>query len=223
MNRPWRAALSGVIFKMFFKVPVKGYFEVNSYFYVDDNTKHSFLIDPGAESHKFLNFARDNGLLIEKILLTHGHFDHMGGISDIKNVCDVPVYAYENSDIYLLDPSKNLSRYAGDDIIVRNANYFKDGEIINFHEPTGFSLKVIYAPGHTEDSVVFYSKKDNLAFVGDTIFQGSIGTTVFPGGNENDLIKSITEKIFTLPDNTVLLSGHSEQTTVQAERRRYNF
>ncbi len=208
---------------MFYKVPVKGYFEVNSYFFVDEKTNRCFLIDPGAEGKRLLNFARENFWVIEKILLTHGHFDHTGGISEIRITNDIPVYAYENSDSYLLDPMKNLSHFCGNDIYVRDVHYFHDGDLItlNNNKNPEFNLKVIHTPGHTEDSVVLFSENEKVAFVGDTIFKGSIGSTMYPGGNGNDLRESITTKIFTLPDETLLLSGHSEQTTVKDEHRRY--
>ncbi len=209
---------------MFYRVPVKGYFEVNSYFYVDESTNRCFLIDPGAEGKRLLKIARDNFWVIEKILLTHGHFDHTGGISEIRITNDIPVYAYENADSYLLDPMKNLSHFCGPDIYVRDVHYFHDGDIItlNNNRNPDFSLRVIHAPGHTEDSVVLYSKEEGIAFVGDTIFLGSIGSTMYPGGNGKDLKESITQKIFTLPEETILLSGHSEKTTVKAESKRYN-
>ena len=208
---------------MFYKVPVKGYFEVNSYFFVDETTNRCFLIDPGAEGQRLLKIARENFWVIEKILLTHGHFDHTGGIGQIRISNDIPVYAYENADLYLLDPMKNLSHFCGQDIFIRDVKYFHDGDLIslNNNKNPEFFLKVIHTPGHTEDSVVFYSEDEKIAFVGDTIFKGSIGSTMYPGGNGDDLRASITEKIFTLPDETILLSGHSDPTTVKAERTRY--
>ena len=208
---------------MFYKVPVKGYFEVNSYFFVDDKTSRCFLIDPGAEGRRLLNFARDNFWVIEKILLTHGHFDHTGAINEIRITNDIPVYAYENADSYLLDPLKNLSHFAGHDIYIRDVHYFHDGDILtlNNNRNPDFTLKVMHTPGHTEDSVTLYSANEGAAFVGDTIFKGSIGSTMYPGGNGKDLQESITQKIFALPDDTLLLSGHSDPTTVKAERSRY--
>ena len=83
------------------------------------------------------------------------------------------------------------------------------------------SLRVIYTPGHTTDSVVYYSEKNQVAFVGDTIFKGSIGNYQYPGGSLRELEKSIINRIFKLPGNTILCSGHSEQTTVEAEKNRY--
>lgn len=208
---------------MVYKITVKGYFEVNSYFFVDDRTNHCFLIDPGAEGRKLLDFARSHYWVIEKILLTHGHFDHTGGISEIRMTNDIPVYAYENADSYLIDPMKNLSHFCGRNIYVRNVHYFHDGEVItlNNHKSPEFFLRVIHTPGHTEDSVVLYSENEKIAFVGDTIFKGSIGSTMYPGGNGDELRDSITTKIFTLPESTILLSGHSDQTTVKDESKRY--
>ena len=140
-----------------------------------------------------------------------------------NNDKNISVYAYENANLYLLDPVKNLSRFCGHDIYVKDVNYFHDGDLITLNNNGNpeFFLKVIRTPGHTEDSVIFYSESDGLAFVGDTIFKGSTGSTMYPGGNEKDLKESITKKIFTLPENTVLLSGHSDKTTVKDEYRRY--
>lgn len=221
MNPGWPAGRKGARFNMIYAVPVRGRFETNCYFYVDDNTKRCFLIDPGAEGQKILDLARDKGWIIEKILLTHGHFDHMSGIPEIRHRADIPVCAFENADLYLLDPAKNLSRFCGPDIIVRDVQYFHDGDEITLTEAAGGGLKVLYTPGHTEDSVVFYSEWERVAFVGDTIFKGSLGSAAYPGGNGRDLRESIERRIFTLPDDTTLLSGHSEPTTTGEEKRNY--
>ena len=205
------------------EVPVEGYFSENSFFYIDDVTKHGFLIDPGAEADRLLSVIKDNGWEIEKILLTHGHFDHMGAVDEIRNALAVPVYAFATADAYLLDPFKNLSALCGPPIVVRNAMHFSDGETISLHANPAFALQVIYTPGHTPDSVVFYAESSQAAFVGDTIFKGSIGNYQFPGGNLRDLQQSILEKIFALPDSTTLYSGHSEPTAVGTEKRRYGY
>ena len=220
-NLLWPVGRKDVRFSMIYAIPVTGRFETNCYFYVDNATKRCFLIDPGAEGRRLLDFARENGWVIEKILLTHGHFDHMGGIPEIRRSADIPVYAFENADLYLLNPMKNLSRYCGPDITIPDVQHFHDGDRIAFPEAADSGLKVLHTPGHTEDSVVFYSAEEKVVFVGDTIFKGSIGSTAYPGGNERDLAESITRRIFTLPDDTTLLSGHSEQTTVGAEKGRY--
>ena len=204
---------------MVLTVPVKGYFEEYCYFYVNDSTRHGFIIDPGAQADKLLDIIRDNGLVIEKILLTHGHFDHFGAVEELREKLNCPVLAHEKADLFLLNPLMNLSRQCVGDMVIRDTVKFKDGDTIALDE--AHSLRVIYTPGHTPDSVLLYNEKERIAFVGDTIFKESIGNYTFPGGNKDLLIQSIMERVFTLPDDTVLYSGHSEPTTVGAEKRFY--
>ena len=142
-------------------------------------------------------------------------------MNEVRNALGIPVIAHRNSDEYLLDAYMNLSIECGPTIIINDAEYVDDGKVISLAVSQDFSLKVIYTPGHTTDSVTLYSDKDNVAFVGDTIFRGSIGNYRYPGGNLRDLEDSIINRILTLPDETILLSGHSVQTTVGAEKRRY--
>jgi len=206
---------------MIVEVPVRGYFDENCYFYIDDETKYGFLIDPGAEAKKLLKLISDKGWNIEKILLTHGHFDHTGAVNEIRDALGIPAIAHINSDQYLLDGYMNLSAQCGLSITIEDVEYTKDGDILALEANPDFKLKVIYTPGHTTDSIIFYSENDHVAFVGDTIFKGSIGNYKYPGGNLWNLQDSIIDKIFTLPDETVLLSGHSDKTTVGIERQRY--
>lgn len=202
-------------------VPVKGVFWENCYFYIDDETKHGFLIDPGAQAEKLLAVICDNCWTIEKILLTHGHFDHFGAVAEIRERLNCPVLAHKNADLYLLNPIMNLSRQCGGDITVKNTVKFADGDTIVLMSNPDFKLKVIHTPGHTPDSVVLYSEGDSVAFVGDTIFKESIGESGYPGGDKRTLIRSIMEKIFRLPDNTVIYSGHSDKTIIGAEKKFY--
>ena len=206
---------------MIIQTEVKGYFAENAYFYIDDRTKHGFLIDPGAQADALVRMIRKEGWTIEKILLTHGHFDHTGAVNELRKALEVQVYAYETADMYLLDTRMNLSTACGEYVIVRDAHYLCDGDIIALEADLEFRLQAIHTPGHTPDSVIYYAPKDGIAFVGDTIFKGSIGNWQYPGGNPEDLQRSIIQRIFTLPDQTVLYSGHSEPTTVGTEKRRY--
>ena len=208
---------------MVVEVTVKGYFEENTFFYIDDKTKHGFVIDPGAQGEELLNFIHKNGWVIEKILLTHGHFDHTGAVEYLRKTLNIPVMAHRRSDEYLLDTRMNLSAYCGQNIVIENMEYLDDKDRILLSGNPETYLDVIYSPGHTTDSVIFYSAKDAVAFVGDTIFKGSIGNTQYPGGNGAELRRSIVEKVFSLPEETILYSGHSEQTTVGKEKRRYRF
>lgn len=201
-------------------VPVKGYFAENCFFYIDEETRHGFVIDPGAEAQRLLAIIRREGWVIEAILLTHGHFDHTGAVDELRDTCHIPAYAYENADRYLMDGEMNLSSFCIGERVVKDVRPLRAGESICLQNGA-CRLRVIHTPGHTTDSVVYYSEKDHVAFVGDTIFRGSIGNDRYPGGNRQELAESIMEKIFTLPDDTVLYSGHSEQTTVGTEKRRY--
>ncbi len=206
---------------MILPVTLNEYFDVNSFFYIDDKTGHGFLIDPGAEPEKLLKLIRENGWVIEKVLLTHGHFDHIAYADDVRRALDIPILAFRGADRYLLDPEMNLSTKWGPPVTLKGAEFFDDGAELTLGADPDFSLKVIHTPGHTPDSVIFYTEKDRAAFAGDTIFKASIGNYTFPGGDYDTLIKSIRERIFTLPEETVLYSGHTEETTVGAEKRRY--
>lgn len=203
---------------MILQIPVKGVFVTNCYIFADDNSRRGFIIDPGAQADVILSAVHKYGLSIEKILLTHGHFDHFGAMEELRAALGCPVMAHENGDMYLLDPTMNLSRQCGVTMTLRNTEKYSDGDVISLTAAHEYDLKVIHTPGHTPDSVVLYSKAQSVAFVGDTIFRHSIGNFTYPGGSRRDIINSITKHVLTLPDDTVLLSGHSEQTTVSEER-----
>ncbi|MBO6159660.1 MAG: MBL fold metallo-hydrolase [Firmicutes bacterium] len=200
------------------QVLVHGSIDEFCYFYIDDDTRHGYLIDPGAEPEKLLGLIRDRGWTIEAILLTHGHFDHFGAAADIRRTYGIHMFAHEKSGAYLTDPRINLSAYMSEPLTAEDVTFVKDGDVIEHPGAPSIHLKVIHTPGHTLDGVLFYDEKAGLAFSGDTIFKGNIGNYRFPGGNYETLIHSIVNRILTLPDDTVLYSGHSEPTTVGAER-----
>lgn len=201
-------------------VPVTDVFTTNSYFYIDETTWHGFLIDPGAEPQRLKQIIKDKNYVIEKILLTHGHFDHTGGVEVLARELSVSYYIHENGEKFLEDVHYNLSIHCNRRVVLNNAKYLKDGDTITLEANPKIKLEVIHTPGHTPDSVVFYDKNNGIAFVGDTIFKGSIGNSEYPGGNGQELSASIINKIFTLPPETVLYSGHSDKTTVGTEKAR---
>lgn len=162
-----------------------------------------------------------NGWHIDAILLTHGHFDHFGAVNELRQILGVPVYAHEASGAYLTDPKVNLSIYCGPPMTVERVESLRDGQTLTDEQAPSLRLRVLHTPGHTTDSVTLYDKAAGIAFVGDTIFKGSYGAYHYPTGDLRAELKSIREKILTLPPDTVLLSGHSEQTTVAAEARYY--
>ena len=201
-------------------VPVTGVFSTNAYLYIDDATNYGFLIDPGAEADTLLTIIRQRGFVIEKILLTHGHFDHLGAAGKIRDTLSIPICMHEKGRTYAENPRWNLSEGCGLYIRLNDVDYLPDGSRIALEKNTAFSLTMHYVPGHTTDSVLYYNAKDNIAFVGDSIFKNSFGLTHFPGGDEQTLMQSVTQRILKLPPETVLLSGHTESTTVGAERGR---
>ena len=201
------------------ELQVQGVFAENTYFYIDDHSKSGFLIDPGAQAGLIYDTIVRNGWTIEKILLTHGHFDHMGAAELLREKLVAPIYIYPEDAPYLMDPYLNLSGNSGDPITVPHYEELYDGEIIKLKSNSGFYLKVIHTPGHTPGSVTYYAPEENAAFVGDLHYQHGPGLTNFPGGNRRVLEESIINKIFTLPDDTVLLSGHSSPITVAREKQ----
>lgn len=203
------------------QVPLCEILTTNAYFYIDENTKHGFLVDPAAEPEKLLQIIKENGWTIEKILITHGHFDHIGAVEKLAKELGVPYYIHANGKQYLIDPQMNLSAFFEHNITLPKAEYLQDGDEIPLNSAPDIKLKVIYTPGHTADSVIYYDQNNNVAFVGDTIFKDSVGRTDLPGGNTAQLYDSIKNKVITLPDDTVLYSGHTEKTSVQHEKGRF--
>ena len=201
------------------ELQVQGVFAENTYFYIDAHSKSGFLIDPGAQAGLIYDTIVRNGWTIEKILLTHGHFDHIGAAELLREKLVAPIYIYPEDAPYLADPYLNLSGNTGNPITVPHYEELYDGEIIRLKANSGFYLKVIHTPGHTPGSVTYYAPEENAAFVGDLLYQHGPGLTNFPGGNRRVLEESIINKIFSLPDETVLLSGHSSPITVAQEKQ----
>lgn len=205
---------------MILRIEVHGVFATNAYFYIDDETRHGFLIDPGAQADELLKIIDRENLTIEKILLTHGHFDHIGAVEELQAQLNVEVCMQKNGSDYVKNPVWNLSSYFGLDMTLDEVTYLDDFSEITLGANKNFGVKLIPLAGHTTDGAVYYSSKDSVAFVGDSIFLNSFGRTDFPGGEELTLYKNLKEKVLTLPDETILLSGHSDPTTVAKEKNR---
>lgn len=197
---------------------VQGVFAENTYFYIDDHTRSGFLIDPGAQAGLIYELIQRNGWHIEKILLTHGHFDHMGAAELLREKLVAPIYIYPADANYLTDARLNLSAGFGNPITVPHYEELYDGELIRLKANSGFYLKVIHTPGHTPGSVTFYSPTERVAFVGDTLYEHGPGLTHFPGGDPSALRRSIRTLLATLPPDTLLLSGHSTPIRLDVER-----
>lgn len=202
---------------MILQVVVTQYIPTNSYFYIDEQTNHGFLIDPGAQADKLKQVAEERGFVIEKILLTHGHFDHIGAVSELQQLWGAEVCMQENGRDYAENPAWNLSNQIGKGITLQDVTYLPDNASIILNANPKHKLQLIAVPGHTTDGCTYYSAKDGVAFVGDSVFYESYGRTDMPGGDEETLLRNIAKRIMCLPKSTTLLPGHDDPTSVEHE------
>jgi hydroxyacylglutathione hydrolase len=193
-----------------------GVFQTNCYLLVDEETEQAAIIDPGQDPDPLL--AAIEGLNVVGIWLTHAHLDHIAGLAEVKAATGAEVLIHENEKDWLTDPMLNGSgRYPEyiEPITGPSADrLLKAGDVLMLGN-TKFEVR--FAPGHTPGHVVFVT--DGMVFAGDTLFYGSIGRTDLPGGNTAQLVKSIREQLYTLPEDTVVYPGHGPETTIGRERK----
>lgn len=196
---------------------VVGSFQENCWIIGNRRTGEAICVDPGDEAPEILAMARDMGVTIKFIANSHAHIDHILGVREVREATGAR---------FLLHP--------GDVEMARNtaamAKSWMNADIQNPPEPDalltdgdeididGLKLKVLHTPGHTPGSVCFYA--NGVVFAGDTLFNGSIGRTDLPGGDYDQEMGSIVERLLALPDETIVLPGHMDQTTIAAERAR---
>ena len=197
---------------------VTGIIGTNTYVAYNETTKEAVLVDPAACTKKLMHFIEEEGLSMKAVLLTHGHFDHIMGIDDLRREFPVPVYVHEGDRETLLDPALNLSSSYTDGYTFDGADYIRDGQRL---ELAGFSFQVIHTPGHTPGGVCYYLESEGVLFSGDTLFQNSVGRTDFPNSSMSDLIRSLREKVMKLPDDVKVYPGHMGEATIGHERK-YN-
>ena len=197
---------------------VTGIISTNCYLVINEETKQTVVIDPAACPSYLMGHMKSEGLQVEAILLTHGHFDHIMGIDDLRREFPVPVYVHEGDRETLLDPALNLSSSYTDGYTFDGADYIRDGQRL---ELAGFSFQVIHTPGHTPGGVCYYLESEGVLFSGDTLFQNSVGRTDFPNSSMSDLIRSLREKVMKLPNDVKVYPGHMGETTIGHERK-YN-
>lgn len=206
--------------QMEIRVVVSAAFQQNAYVAWRPGRDDCLVVDPGLEPEKIIECLEDEGLSPAAILNTHGHSDHIGGNEALKQKWpDAELVIGVDEAEKLTDPGKNLSVMLGANLVSPPADRtVADGDV---YAAGGFELEVSAIPGHSAGHVVYAvrGQEPGVVFVGDVIFQGSIGRTDFPDGNFAQLASGIKQKIFRLPDETVLLSGHGPATTVGQERR----
>ena len=187
----------------------------NCYMLGCEETKEAVVIDPGAEADMILTTLASLKLKVKYILNTHGHFDHVGANRRMKEVTKAPLMIHEADEPMLADLKSAASAFG---LPAENSpdadTHLHDGDEIAFGK---IILRVIHTPGHSQGGVCFYTK--GHVFVGDTLFAGSIGRTDFPGGNYDQLIDNVRQKLFSLPDKTTVHPGHGPETSIGREKQ----
>ena len=197
------------------RIPL-GLLQTNCYILWNDD-KDCIIFDPGDEGEKLCRWIDQQQLKPVAVLLTHAHFDHIGAVDKVRESYHVPVHVHENEAKWLLDPSLNGSQLFLRDRPIR----VKPADVIISVEKElvigPFRFQLLETPGHSPGSLSYYSPELQAVFCGDTLFNGSIGRTDLPGGNHDELLNSIHERLLTLPEETTVLPGHGPETSIENE------
>ena len=182
----------------------------------DETSREAIVVDPGDDIPRILALLAKHHLTVKQIVITHAHIDHIAGAHRLKQITGAPIL-YNENDLPLV---KIMDVQAGWLGIPTPAVYspdetLDDGKLIAI---TGLTGSILHTPGHTEGSICLYLPDKTLLLAGDTLFAGSVGRTDLPGGNTNKLLRSIHERILTLPDEVTVIPGHGPGTTIGSER-----
>lgn len=209
-----------MIIKTFIEPPI----ENNNYVIIDEATNKAALVDCSSFDKEIFDYIKKQDATLEYILLTHGHFDHIAGIGDLLISSDYsnfrPKIFVHKDDLYQMKKSNQyMSLFGMPDIVIPDIDHFvEDNDTIKLGN---IDIKVIHTPGHTQGGVCYLA--ENNLFSGDTIFKECVGRCDLDGGNFNQLVDSIQNKIFTLPEETIIYPGHGSQTTVKWEKENNQF
>jgi glyoxylase-like metal-dependent hydrolase (beta-lactamase superfamily II) len=195
---------------------VLGPMDNNTYLLWDDETLQAVVIDPSFEPDPVIEVIRNRNLVLAEIWLTHAHFDHIAGIGILLEAVNNQTAVLLHKDGLELYQSSGMASLFGFPMpeLPKSSRFIKDGQILRIGNS---SVEVRSTPGHCSGHVIFYAAEISTAFTGDLIFKQGVGRTDLPGSNQEDLLKSIYTQVLTLPEETVLLSGHGPETTVQDE------
>ncbi len=197
---------------------VVGMVQTNVYHLHLENHKEAILVDPADQGGALVKALSGQGLTISAILLTHGHFDHIGGVQEVAELTGAKVYACELEEHLLQDPQQNLSADYRNPKTVKPDVLLKDGEEVTL---AGMKIRCIATPGHTEGSCCYYLGETGdkpILLAGDTLFEESVGRTDFPTGSMSALVRSVRDQLFILPDETMVYPGHGGATTIGHEK-----
>jgi glyoxylase-like metal-dependent hydrolase (beta-lactamase superfamily II) len=197
---------------------VLGDYQTNCYVVrKDDAATDCVVIDTGLDGRDMVTFLAKQQLEPAAVILTHGHVDHIVGLSDLRQEFpEFKVYIHKLDAGLLSDPQANLSSFSGMAFTTVPADVLlDDGDVI---KEAGLTFEVIHTPGHTPGGICLYAEADGVLFAGDTLFADGVGRTDFPGGSSTQLLESIRTRLLTLPDDTAVYPGHAMRTTIGRER-----
>ncbi len=198
-----------------------GMVQTNFYFLHLEESAEAIVFDPADQGDQLYEAVMAEGLTIKAIFLTHAHFDHIWGAEDLRNLAKAPLYASEEEKPLCESADTNCSRDCGRPCTVTPDRYLKDGESVTV---AGMTVRMISTPGHTVGSCCYYIEgddagvKQHILISGDTLFEESVGRTDLPTGSTGDLVRSVREKLFTLPEDTLVYPGHGDMTTISHEK-----
>lgn len=197
-------------------IPVTPY-QQNCSLVICEATKKAAIVDPGGEVERILSAVKNHNVTVDKIILTHGHLDHVGGTEALAETLNIPIIGPEKEDAFWLDQLEAQSTMFGfpkaDSFLP--TQWLEEGEVV---EVGNIKLKVLHIPGHTPGHVALFDQLSKQIIVGDILFNGAIGRSDFPRGNHAQLISGIKQKLLSLPEETVVFPGHGPTTTIGREK-----
>lgn len=195
---------------------VLGMVSTNVYVCMHAETKEAFIVDPADDADEIIRLVSAMGAKPCAILLTHGHFDHIGAADTLRKRYEIPVYAEEHEKELLSSPALNLSGGWADSLTLTADHLLKDGDMLNI---AGFTIRVLHTPGHTPGGCCYELVGEDILFSGDTLFYMSVGRTDFPGSSGAAMRMSLHRLLEELSEDTQVLPGHGESTTIGYEKR----